>query len=151
MANEIPLVGTDVLLQLNINSTWTTLFGQRGVTLNLKMTSITVNWKGSNRWTYRIPGDRDWSMDFTGMHWLQEGGELWEATVDFIRGVFMADTPNGQEGRVHVQMLFPGGSIAQGFGYMETATMDYQVATEATLKGTFSGDGPLTFPPAAGS
>ena len=145
MAGEIPLIGTDVLLKLNIASTWTTLFGQRGCTLNLKMTTIAVNWKGSNRWTYRVPGDRDWSIDFTGMHWLQSDGVHAEATIDYIRATFMDDAAN-QPGRVQVELLFPGGYVAQGFGYMETATLDYQVATEATLKGTFTADGPLTFP-----
>jgi len=147
MTGEIPLIGTDVLLQFNIAGAWTTVFGQRGCTLNLKMTTVAVNWKGSNRWTYRVPGDRDWSMDLTGMHWLQQGGILWEPTVEFLRSTFMDDAAS-QPGRVKIGMYFPGGYMAYGFGYLETATLDYQVSTEGTIKGTFTADGPLTFPTA---
>jgi len=143
MANEIPLLGTDVLLQVQIDGVYTTVFGQRGCTLNLKMTTVAVNWKGSNRWTNRVATDRDWSMDMTGMHWLQSGGVLWEPTIEFLRSAFMEDDP--QANRLKLAMVFPGGYMAYGYGYMETGVLDYPVGTEGTLKGTFVADGALAF------
>jgi predicted secreted protein len=143
MTGEIPLIGTDVLLKVYMNGEYTTVFGQRGCTLNLKMTTVAVNWKGSNRWTNRVPGDRDWSMDLTGMHWLEQDNTTWEPTIAFLRNTFMDDTPANN--RLKVEMLFPGGYAAFGYGYMETMTLDEPVGTEATLKGTFTADGALAF------
>jgi hypothetical protein len=47
--------------------------------------------------------------------------------------------------RIKLAMVFPGGYMAYGYGYMETGTLDYQVGTEGTLKGTFTADGALAF------
>jgi predicted secreted protein len=142
MTGEIPLIGTDVLLQVYTGSIYETVFGQRGCTLNLKMTTVAVNWKGSGRWTNRVPGDRDWSMDLTGMHWLQSDNATWESTIMFLKDSFIgSETVN----RLRLKMLFPGGYAASGYGYMETMTLDEPVGAEATLKGTFVADGALTF------
>jgi len=141
----VPLIGTDVLLYVNQGTNdspdWLILMGQRGCTLNLKMTTVAIQWKGSGRWTTRVPGDRDWSMDFTGLHY--RAADLgWETSVAFLKNAFIGtETQN----RIQLRMLFPGNHTCIGYGYMETMTLDEPVSAEGTIKGTFVADGELAF------
>lgn len=144
MTGETPLIGTDVLLQVYNTDTaaWQTVFGQRGCTLNLKMDTIALKWKGSDRWTNRIPGDRDWSMDLTGMHYLAAAAGDMESSIAFLRSAYLGSE---SQNRLRLRFLFPGPHYATGYGYMETMTLDDPVGAEATLKGSFVADGEIAF------
>lgn len=145
MTDPTPLIGTDVLLKVNTNTpespAWTTIYGQRGCTLNLKMDTISFKWKGSDRWTGRIPGDRDWSIDLTSMHYLATDLS-WETSMAFLRTAYLGDEATN---RLQLQLAFPGNHTAIGYGYMETMTLDEPVGAEATVKGSFVADGALEF------
>lgn len=144
--NETPLIGTDVLVQIWNGSAWDTVCGQRGCTLNMKLETIALKWKCSNRWTNRIPGDRDWSVDFDGLYMLTDPSGTDYTTEDSIKllrsTITNADPVNNE---IQLQFVFPGPYYASGYGYFETLTFDFPVGAESTAKGSFVANGGLTF------
>jgi predicted secreted protein len=145
--NETPLIGTDVLVQVSTNAgvSYSTICGQRGCTLNMKLATIALKWKCSNRWTNRIPGDRDWSADFDGLYMLADGTATsdTEASIKLLEGVVGANAVADAECKL--RFVFPGSRYAEGYGYFETLAFDFPVGAEATAKGTFVANGALTF------
>lgn len=142
---ETPLIGTDVLVQVSTDdgANYSTVCGQRGCTLNMKLETIALKWKCSNRWTNRIPGDRDWSVDFDGLYMLADDAGDTEDSIKILRATITDD--DAADNEIKLRFVFPGSKYAEGFGYFESLTFDFPVGAESTAKGSFVANGGLEF------
>lgn len=130
-------VGKDYLIYLNTGTTeaaptWTLLGGQRSGDLNREADEIDASHKTSGGWKSTLPGLRSWSIDLETVYLAGDAG------AKFLEAAF-------SEGKqVHVKFEYPDKSFVTGWGSITECSLSTPHDDVATLKGTISGDGPLS-------
>lgn len=111
---------------------WTQVAGQRGATLNRSTEAIDVGSKDDNFWPAKIPGRREWSIDFDGL--LIEG----DAGLSRLSSAYQNNT------RVQVQMVTPANEKFQGYAILADFPYEAPHDAEATYSGTLEGASALS-------
>ena len=129
--------GKDYLIYLNTGTTeaaptWTLLGGQRSGDLNRKADEIDASHKTSGGWKSTLPGLRSWSIDLETVYLAGDTG------AKFLEAAFLAGK------QVHVKFEYPDKSFVTGWGSITECSLSTPHDDVATLKGTISGDGPLS-------
>lgn len=136
-ATSTATAGKDYLIYLNTGTTeaaptWTLLGGQRSGDLNRKADEIDASHKTSGGWKSTLPGLRSWSIDLETVYLAGDTG------AKFLEAAFLAGK------QVHVKFEYPDKSFATGWGSITECSLSTPHDDVATLKGTISGDGPLS-------
>lgn len=136
-ATSTATVGKDYLIYLNTGTTeaaptWTLLGGQRSGDLNRKADEIDASHKTSGGWKSTLPGLRSWSIDLETVYLAGDTG------AKFLEAAFLAGK------QVHVKFEYPDKSFVTGWGSITECSLSTPHDDVATLKGTISGDGPLS-------
>ena len=129
--------GKDYLIYLNTGATeaaptWTLLGGQRSGDLNREADEIDASHKTSGGWKSTLPGLRSWSIDLENVYLAGDTG------AKFLEAAFLAGK------QVHVKFEYPDKSFVTGWGSITECSLSTPHDDVATLKGTISGDGPLS-------
>ena len=136
-ATSTATAGKDYLIYLNTGATeaaptWTLLGGQRSGDLNREADEIDASHKTSGGWKSTLPGLRSWSIDLETVYLAGDTG------AKFLEAAFLAGK------QVHVKFEYPDKSFVTGWGSITECSMSTPHDDVATLKGTISGDGPLS-------
>lgn len=136
-ATSAATVGKDYLIYLNTGTTeaaptWTLLGGQRSGDLNREADEIDASHKTSGGWKSTLPGLRSWSIDLETVYLAGDTG------AKFLEAAFLAGK------QVHVKFEYPDKSFVTGWGSITECSLSTPHDDVATLKGTISGDGPLS-------
>ena len=129
-------VGKDYLLYVNSGAAyvpvWTLVGGQRGASLGLTADEIDTSSKTNAGWKSALPGPRAWNIDLDGLMLLQDAG------IEVLRKAFV------QGKQVNIKFRYPDDSYQVGWATLTDFSGDTPHDGEATLKGTLSGNGPLS-------
>lgn len=136
-ATSTATAGKDYLIYLNTGTTeaaptWTLLGGQRSGDLNREADEIDASHKTSGGWKSTLPGLRSWSIDLENVYLAGDTG------AKFLEAAFLAGK------QVHVKFEYPDKSFVTGWGSITECSLSTPHDDVATLKGTISGDGPLS-------
>ena len=136
-ATSTATAGKDYLIYLNTGTTeaaptWTLLGGQRSGDLNREADEIDASHKTSGGWKSTLPGLRSWSIDLETVYLAGDTG------AKFLEAAFLAGK------QVHVRFEYPDNSFVTGWGSITECSLSTPHDDVATLKGTISGDGPLS-------
>lgn len=136
-ATSTATAGKDYLIYLNTGNTeaaptWTLLGGQRSGDLNREADEIDASHKTSGGWKSTLPGLRSWSIDLETVYLAGDTG------AKFLEAAFLAGK------QVHVKFEYPDKSFVTGWGSITECSLSTPHDDVATLKGTISGDGPLS-------
>ena len=136
-ATSTATAGKDYLIYLNTGTTeaaptWTLLGGQRSGDLNREADEIDASHKTSGGWKSTLPGLRSWSIDLETVYLAGDTG------AKFLEAAFLAGK------QVHVKFEYPDKSFVTGWGAITECSLSTPHDDVATLKGTISGDGPLS-------
>lgn len=136
-ATSTATAGKDYLIYLNTGTTeaaptWTLLGGQRSGDLNREADEIDASHKTSGGWKSTLPGLRSWSIDLETVYLAGDNG------AKFLEAAFLAGK------QVHVKFEYPDKSFVTGWGSITECSLSTPHDDVATLKGTISGDGPLS-------
>lgn len=136
-ATSTATAGKDYLIYLNTGTTeaaptWTLLGGQRSGDLNREADEIDASNKTSGGWKSTLPGLRSWSIDLETVYLAGDTG------AKFLEAAFLAGK------QVHVKFEYPDKSFVTGWGSITECSLSTPHDDVATLKGTISGDGPLS-------
>jgi len=136
-ATSTATVGKDYLIYLDTGTTeaaptWTLLGGQRSGDLNREADEIDASHKTSGGWKSTLPGLRSWSIDLETVYLAGDTG------AKFLEAAFLAGK------QVHVKFEYPDKSFVTGWGSITECSLSTPHDDVATLKGTISGDGPLS-------
>lgn len=136
-ATSTATAGKDYLIYLNTGTTeaaptWTRLGGQRSGDLNREADEIDASHKTSGGWKSTLPGLRSWSIDLETVYLAGDTG------AKFLEAAFLAGK------QVHVKFEYPDKSFVTGWGSITECSLSTPHDDVATLKGTISGDGPLS-------
>lgn len=136
-ATSTATAGKDYLIYLNTGTTeaaptWTLLGGQRNGDLNREADEIDASHKTSGGWKSTLPGLRSWSIDLETVYLAGDTG------AKFLEAAFLAGK------QVHVKFEYPDKSFVTGWGSITECSLSTPHDDVATLKGTISGDGPLS-------
>lgn len=136
-ATSTATAGKDYLIYLNTGTTeaaptWTILGGQRSGDLNREADEIDASHKTSGGWKSTLPGLRSWSIDLETVYLAGDTG------AKFLEAAFLAGK------QVHVKFEYPDKSFVTGWGSITECSLSTPHDDVATLKGTISGDGPLS-------
>lgn len=136
-ATSTATAGKDYLIYLNTGTTeaaptWTLLGGQRSGDLNREADEIDASHKTSGGWKSTLPGLRSWSIDLETVYLAGDTG------AKFLEAAFLAGK------QVHVKFEYPDKSFVTGWGSITECSLSTLHDDVATLKGTISGDGPLS-------
>lgn len=136
-ATSTATAGKDYLIYLNTGATeaeptWTLLGGQRSGDLNREADEIDASHKTSGGWKSTMPGLRSWSIDLETVYLAGDTG------AKFLEAAFLAGK------QVHVKFEYPDKSFVTGWGSITECSLSTPHDDVATLKGTISGDGPLS-------
>lgn len=136
-ATSTATAGKDYLIYLNTGATeaaptWTLLGGQRSGDLNREADEIDASHKTSGGWKSTLPGLRSWSIDLETVYLAGDTG------AKFLEAAFLAGK------QVHVKFEYPDKSFVSGWGSITECSLSTPHDDVATLKGTISGDGPLS-------
>ena len=136
-ATSSATAGKDYLIYLNTGTTeaaptWTLLGGQRSGDLNREADEIDASHKTSGGWKSTLPGLRSWSIDLETVYLAGDTG------AKFLEAAFLAGK------QVHVKFEYPDKSFVTGWGSITECSLSTPHDDVATLKGTISGDGPLS-------
>lgn len=136
-ATSTATAGKDYLIYLNTGTTeaaptWTLLGGQRSGDLNREADEIDASHKTSGGWKSTLPGLRSWSIDLETVYLAGDTG------AKFLEAAFLAGK------QVHVKFEYPDKSYITGWGSITECSLSTPHDDVATLKGTISGDGPLS-------
>ena len=136
-ATSTATAGKDYLIYLNTGTTeaaptWTLLGGQRSGDLNREADEIDASHKTSGGWKAALPGLRSWSIDLETVYLAGDTG------AKFLEAAFLAGK------QVHVKFEYPDKSFVTGWGSITECSLSTPHDDVATLKGTISGDGPLS-------
>lgn len=136
-ATSTATAGKDYLIYLNTGTTeaaptWTLLGGQRSGDLNREADEIDASHKTSGGWKSTLPGLRSWSIDLETVYLAGDTG------AKFLEAAFLAGK------QVHVKFAYPDKSFVTGWGSITECSLSTPHDDVATLKGTISGDGPLS-------
>lgn len=136
-ATSTATAGKDYLIYLNTGTTeaaptWTLLGGQRSGDLNREADEIDASHKTSGGWKSTLPGLRSWSIDLETVYLAGDTG------AKFLEAAFLAGK------QVHVKFEYPDKSFVTGWGSITECSLSTPHDDIATLKGTISGDGPLS-------
>ena len=136
-ATSTATAGKDYLIYLNTGTTeaaptWTLLGGQRSGDLNREADEIDASHKTSGGWKSTLPGLRSWSIDRETVYLAGDTG------AKFLEAAFLAGK------QVHVKFEYPDKSFVTGWGSITECSLSTPHDDVATLKGTISGDGPLS-------
>ena len=136
-ATSTATAGKDYLIYLNTGTTeaaptWTLLGGQRSGDLNRAADEIDASHKTSGGWKSTLPGLRSWSIDLETVYLAGDTG------AKFLEAAFLAGK------QVHVKFEYPDKSFVTGWGSITECSLSTPHDDVATLKGTISGDGPLS-------
>lgn len=136
-ATSTATAGKDYLIYLNTGTTeaaptWTLLGGQRSGDLNREADEIDASHKTSGGWKSTLPGLRSWSIDLETVYLAGDTG------ARFLEAAFLAGK------QVHVKFEYPDKSFVTGWGSITECSLSTPHDDVATLKGTISGDGPLS-------
>lgn len=136
-ATSTATAGKDYLIYLNTGTTeaaptWTLLGGQRSGDLNREADEIDASHKTSGGWKSTLPGLRSWSIDLETVYLAGDTG------AKFLEDAFLAGK------QVHVKFEYPDKSFVTGWGAITECSLSTPHDDVATLKGTISGDGPLS-------
>lgn len=136
-ATSTVTAGKDYLIYLNTGTTeaaptWTLLGGQRSGDLNREADEIDASHKTSGGWKSTLPGLRSWSIDLETVYLAGDTG------AKFLEAAFLAGK------QVHVKFEYPDKSFVTGWGSITECSLSTPHDDVATLKGTISGDGPLS-------
>lgn len=136
-ATSTATAGKDYLIYLNTGTTeaaptWTLLGGQRSGDLNREADEIDASHKTSSGWKSTLPGLRSWSIDLETVYLAGDTG------AKFLEAAFLAGK------QVHVKFEYPDKSFVTGWGSITECSLSTPHDDVATLKGTISGDGPLS-------
>ncbi len=136
-ATSTATAGKDYLIYLNTGTTeaaptWTLLGGQRSGDLNREADEIDASHKTSGGWKSTLPGLRSWSIDLETVYLAGDTG------AKFLETAFLAGK------QVHVKFEYPDKSFVTGWGSITECSLSTPHDDVATLKGTISGDGPLS-------
>lgn len=136
-ATSTATAGKDYLIYLNTGTTeaaptWTLLGGQRSGDLNREADEIDASHKTSCGWKSTLPGLRSWSIDLETVYLAGDTG------AKFLEAAFLAGK------QVHVKFEYPDKSFVTGWGSITECSLSTPHDDVATLKGTISGDGPLS-------
>ncbi len=136
-ATSTATAGKDYLIYLNTGATeaaptWTLLGGQRSGDLNREADEIDASHKTSGGWKSTLPGLRSWSIDLENVYLAGDTG------AKFLEAAFLAGK------QVHVKFEYPDKSFVTGWGSVTECSLSTPHDDVATLKGTISGDGPLS-------
>ncbi len=136
-ATSTATAGKDYLIYLNTGTTeaaptWTLLGGQRSGDLNREADEIDASHKTSGGWKSTLPGLRSWSIDLETVYLAGDTG------AKFLEAAFLAGK------QVHIKFEYPDKSFVTGWGSITECSLSTPHDDVATLKGTISGDGPLS-------
>lgn len=136
-ATSTATAGKDYLIYLNTGTTeaaptWTLLGGQRSGDLKREADEIDASHKTSGGWKSTLPGLRSWSIDLETVYLAGDTG------AKFLEAAFLAGK------QVHVKFEYPDKSFVTGWGSITECSLSTPHDDVATLKGTISGDGPLS-------
>ena len=136
-ATSTATAGKDYLIYLNTGTTeaaptWTLLGGQRSGDLNREADEIDASHKTSGGWKSTLPGLRSWSIVLETVYLAGDTG------AKFLEAAFLAGK------QVHVKFEYPDKSFVTGWGSITECSLSTPHDDVATLKGTISGDGPLS-------
>ena len=136
-ATSTATAGKDYLIYLSTGTTeaaptWTLLGGQRSGDLNREADEIDASHKTSGGWKSTLPGLRSWSIDLETVYLAGDTG------AKFLEAAFLAGK------QVHVKFEYPDKSFVTGWGSITECSLSTPHDDVATLKGTISGDGPLS-------
>lgn len=136
-ATSTATAGKDYLIYLNTGTTeaaptWTLLGGQRSGDLNREADEIDASHRTSDGWKSTLPGLRSWSIDLETVYLAGDTG------AKFLEAAFLAGK------QVHVKFEYPDKSFVTGWGSITECSLSTPHDDVATLKGTISGDGPLS-------
>lgn len=136
-ATSTATAGKDYLIYLNTGTTeaaptWTLLGGQRSGDLNREADEIDASHKTSGGWKSTLPGLRSWSIDLETVYLAGDTG------AKFLEAAFLAGK------QVHVKFEYPDKNFVTGWGSITECSLSTPHDDVATLKGTISGDGPLS-------
>lgn len=136
-ATSTATAGKDYLIYLNTGTTeaaptWTLLGGQRSGDLNREADEIDASHKTSGGWKSTLPGLRSWSIDLETVYLAGDTG------AKFLEAAFLAGK------QVHVKFEYSDKSFVTGWGSITECSLSTPHDDVATLKGTISGDGPLS-------
>lgn len=136
-ATSTATAGKDYLIYLNTGTTeaaptWTLLGGQRSGDLNREADEIDASHKTSGGWKSTLPGLRSWSIDLETVYLAGDTG------AKFLEAAFLAGK------QVHVKFEYLDKSFVTGWGSITECSLSTPHDDVATLKGTISGDGPLS-------
>jgi TP901-1 family phage major tail protein len=136
-ATSTATAGKDYLIYLNTGTTeaaptWTLLGGQRSGDLNREADEIDASHKTSGGWKSTLLGLRSWSIDLETVYLAGDTG------AKFLEASFLAGK------QVHVKFEYPDKSFVTGWGSITECSLSTPHDDVATLKGTISGDGPLS-------
>lgn len=136
-ATSTATAGKDYLIYLNTGTTeaaptWTLLGGQRSGDLNREADEIDASHKTAGGWKSTLPGLRSWSIDLETVYLAGDTG------AKFLEAAFLAGK------QVHVKFEYPDKSFVTGWGSITECSLSTPHDDVATLKGTISGDGPLS-------
>lgn len=136
-ATSTATAGKDYLIYLNTGTTeaaptWTLLGGQRSGDLNREADEIDASHKTSGGWKSTLPGLRSWSIDLETVYLAGDTG------AKFLEAALLAGK------QVHVKFEYPDKSFVTGWGSITECSLSTPHDDVATLKGTISGDGPLS-------
>lgn len=136
-ATSTATAGKDYLIYLNTGTTeaaptWTLLGGQRSGDLNREADEIDASHKTSGGWKSTLLGLRSWSIDLETVYLAGDTG------AKFLEAAFLAGK------QVHVKFEYPDKSFVTGWGSITECSLSTPHDDVATLKGTISGDGPLS-------
>lgn len=136
-ATSTATAGKDYLIYLNTGTTeaaptWTLLGGQRSGDLNREADEIDASHKTSGGWKSTLPGLRSWSINLETVYLAGDTG------AKFLEAAFLAGK------QVHVKFEYPDKSFVTGWGSITECSLSTPHDDVATLKGTISGDGPLS-------
>lgn len=130
-------VGKDFLFNINTGTAtvpvWTLVGGQRSSDLDRKADSIDISHKTSGGWKSAKAGLRSWSINLAGLVLLQDSG-LQALEQAFMDGV-----------EINVQLVYPDATSQTGWGSITDFSLSNDYKSEASIKGTIEGDGPLTY------
>ena len=136
-ATSTATAGKDYLIYLKTGTTeaaptWSLLGGQRSGDLNREADEIDASHKTSGGWKSTLPGLRSWSIDLETVYLAGDTG------AKFLEAAFLAGK------QVHVKFEYPDKSFVTGWGSITECSLSTPHDDVATLKGTISGDGPLS-------
>lgn len=134
---SVATTGKDYLIYLNTGETeatptWTLLGGQRSGDLTRKADSIDASNKTSGGWKSSLAGLREWSIDLESVVILNDAGSQ-----------FLEDAFNDGQ-LVHVKFEYPDKKFRTGWAAVTDFSLSTKYDDAATIKGTLSGNGPLS-------